>query len=356
METNKSYISRQESTSIKGLLIFLIVLGHNMLFTYYVEPFQGMVYLYCFHIQSFFILPFLYGSKGLTKRRLTDYAVRLYWPYLLLTLLLSIGYYSVYLHNKPEYTGMLQMWLTGDVSLLGKYCGVQIFWFMPAMFALSIVKDLFYSSGKLIKALLLILSIGINVYDWNVLPDICYSVLPYEMISKLPFGLYLGLPYLAYGVLVRWIIKSIVNRQINISNLLVSIFIVFTIIYFYNVTSVQSETILFILKTVMPVLFIIILWYYRNHITRFSLWDKLGDKSFAIYLIHPFIGYILYGIFVSLSLQLSLWYAIIAQIIMLTGGYYLAIGLYRFDRLRKFILPRAIEDLKLGDKQKTNKT
>lgn len=345
MEINKSYISKQESTAIKGVLIFLIVLGHNMLFTYYVEPFQGMVYLYCFHIQSFFILPFLYDSKALSKKRLTNYVVRLYWPYLLLTLLLSVGYYCVYLHNRLDYTGILQMWLTGDVSLLGKYCGVQIFWFMPAMFALSILKDLFYSSGKFIKGVLLALSIGINVYDWNVLPDICYSILPYEMISKLPFGLYLGLPYLIYGVLVRWIIKCLVEHEINVSRILVLIFIVFTIIYFYNVRSVQSESVLFILKTIMPVLFIVLLWYYRNLIVRFSFWEKLGDKSFAIYLIHPFIGYILYGIFVKLNLQLSLGYAIIAQVVMLAGGYYLANLLYHFDRLRKFILPRCIEEL-----------
>ena len=90
MKDSISLISINESTALKGLLIFLIVLGHNMIFTYYVLPYNGMAYLYSFHIQAFFILPFLYDSKILNVKRIKDYFFRLYWPFIIISIILYI--------------------------------------------------------------------------------------------------------------------------------------------------------------------------------------------------------------------------------------------------------------------------
>lgn len=94
MNCNISYISRDHSIWIKGILTILIVLGHNMVFTIPLQK-QGMMsFLYMFHIQGFFILPFLYGinDRSYTKERLKNTIIRFFWPYLLLVTLFVIGY------------------------------------------------------------------------------------------------------------------------------------------------------------------------------------------------------------------------------------------------------------------------
>ena len=212
MDSTISYIKTSESTAIKGFLIFLIILGHNMIFTHYTEPIQGMGYLYCFHIQAFFILPFLYSAKPLTKERLANYFIRLYWPYLLLTTILSVIYSNFYLQKEFDFWGILRMFITGDVDLIKQYCGIQIFWFMPAMFSLSVLKDWFYNSNKVVRAVLLLFSCIANVFLFLASDYGYYYEISTDIRSVIPFGLYLGISYLVFGVFVRWIVGKLKER------------------------------------------------------------------------------------------------------------------------------------------------
>lgn len=345
MDATYSYITIKNSTAIKGLLIFLIVLGHNMIFTYYLEPFQGMGYLYCFHIQSFFILPFLYGSKPLSKNRIVNYFIRLYWPYIILTILMSVGYYTIYLKNGFDFKGVLRMCVTGDVNLIKQYCGIQIFWFMPAMFSLFVLKDYYYYSSRIAKSILLLLSCSANVFLFLAMYNGYYYKISSNIQSYLPFGIYMGVSYLIFGVSVRWIIFRLLTKNRNISIYLMILFFICSIIYFLNVRLMHLYTVLILLKIIMPVVFMLILWYYSNYFVKNRIWEKLGDKTFPIYLLHPFIGYVLYWV-VSEYFQISLFWAIITQIVMLSVSYYLSVGLYRMNRLRMLLLPRSFSDIK----------
>lgn len=76
------------------------------------------------------------------------------------------------------------------------------------------------------------------------------------------------------------------------------------------------------------------------------MWSKLGNKSYAIYLIHPFIGYILFFIFLETLQTLSWWLAITSQIIIIFISYILSKLLYTYPKIRKFILPKNISDIK----------
>lgn len=51
------YIDRDTSSVIKGVLIILIVMGHNKVLCS--TDNKGADYLYLFHVICFFILPFL---------------------------------------------------------------------------------------------------------------------------------------------------------------------------------------------------------------------------------------------------------------------------------------------------------
>lgn len=345
MVVTDSYIKKEESTAIKGFLIFLIILGHNMVFTYYAEPVQGMGYLYCFHIQAFFILPFLYGTRPLSEKRLTNYFIRLYWPYLLLTTILSVVYYNFYLQKNFNFLGILRMYVTGDVSLIKQYCGVQIFWFMPAMFSLSVLKDWFYDSNKVVQVVLLLLSCIANVVLFLSLNQESYYEISAHIRSIVPFGLYVGMSYLVFGVLVRWIIEQLSKRKINYHLGLLFVFIGCSVLYFMNTLLYHKSLIHIFLLIVMPIIFMLILWYNGKAIRHLFFMEKAGDKTFPMYIIHPFIGYILYGFIVRYA-QISLFWAIVTQIMMFLGSYYLSVGLYKVDKIRKILLPRSFLELK----------
>ena len=55
------YIDRDTSSVIKGVLIILIVIGHNKVLCS--TDNKGADYLYLFHVICFFILPFFYDIK-----------------------------------------------------------------------------------------------------------------------------------------------------------------------------------------------------------------------------------------------------------------------------------------------------
>ena len=345
MDSTISYIKISESIAIKGLLIFLIVLGHNMIFTYYAEPIQGMGYLYCFHIQAFFILPFLYGAKPLSKKRLANYFIRLYWPYLLLTTILSVAYSNFYLQKEFDLWGILRLYVTGDVDLIKQYWGIQIFWFMPAMFSLSVLKDWFYNSNKVVQVVLLLLSCIANVFLFLASDYGHYYEISACIRSVVPFGLYPGISYLVFGVFVRWIVGKLKERKIECSSYLIIVFIGCSFLYFMNRLSFHEQMIHVFLLIAMPIIFMLILWYNGRYIQRLFFMEKAGDKTFPMYIIHPFIGYILYGFVVKYA-HISLFWAIVAQIVMFWGSYYLSVGLYKVDRMRRILLPRSFSELK----------
>lgn len=70
------YLTRDESNIIKGILILLIVLGHNH-FLMDGEYVRLQIQLYKFHVIEFFILPFFYKMKADTSwEHLRDIIVR----------------------------------------------------------------------------------------------------------------------------------------------------------------------------------------------------------------------------------------------------------------------------------------
>lgn len=61
-----SKMHHEESTAIKGLLMLLIMLGHNWMLTHNPETGVRLLWkdwVYCFHVYCFFILPWFYGYK-----------------------------------------------------------------------------------------------------------------------------------------------------------------------------------------------------------------------------------------------------------------------------------------------------
>ena len=74
-------LSRDESYTIKGILITLIVLGHMKPLIPWPSP--VFTWLYSFHVACFFVLPFFYkkGSVDNLKKHILKLAVRTGIPY-----------------------------------------------------------------------------------------------------------------------------------------------------------------------------------------------------------------------------------------------------------------------------------
>ena len=145
-------ISYEESKSIKGLLIFLIVLGHNRFFSGIVSD-NVYGWLYTFHVYAFFLLPFFYPEKGIDKYRVKNNAVKLLYVYAVWFLIYAVVY-AVMSYIVPSLSETGQCAVTQDViqyplalitgaqSLLGATSGFLVLWFLPVMFSMLLVKGL----------------------------------------------------------------------------------------------------------------------------------------------------------------------------------------------------------------------
>ena len=348
MNEHVSLLGINESTAIKGLLIVLIVLGHNSFFTTMTEPVQMMGYLYCFHIQCFFIIPFLYGAKPFSIKRCSNYFMRLYWPYIIITTLLYIGYYVIYENNTFDVSILLNILLWGQSSKLSTYCGVQILWFMPAMFSLMVIKDIYYSSNQFIKVVLLLISavflvISLLSEDWGYYHHLFASLLP----NGLPMALNAAMPFLIWGVISRKVIEYLSSNHVNMLYIL-SMWFVLTILYFANILLWQRNiVVLSSLMGLFPILFIIILYKAKYALSNVKFLKACGTGSFQIYIMHPFIGYLLLFImadFVQYTLSYKIGIILFSTCMMLMGGYIFAMIVERSPLIKRYFFPRSFMD------------
>lgn len=316
MNSNTSYINREHSIWVKGILSILIVLGHDMVFTIPLQEYGVMSFLYMFHIQVFFILPFLYGidNHSYTKERLKNTIIRFFWPYLLLVALFVVGYNIVTLFSHFSIRGLFRLYVFCDGITIRQMCGVQIFWFLPSMMCTVLLKELYYRSRAWIKCLLFVLSfifIGFAIYS-----RVSYSTYDSwsHIMRNIPLGGGYAINMLALGVITRWFFSQMVLHKRYVQTAFVGTicFIVCSILYWHYVADFMSRkpfNVLYtILQQVAPVTFIAALVAYINllGIKRRGYISEFGKYSLLIYLISPFVGYVC--AFVAIKLHLMYWW------------------------------------------------
>ena len=84
MNIEKSLLDRNQSTWLKGLLILLIILGHNSILMGNLPGMRKTVlydFLYCFHVSAFFFITSLYNWPNLSKEYIKKIFLKLYKPY-----------------------------------------------------------------------------------------------------------------------------------------------------------------------------------------------------------------------------------------------------------------------------------
>ena len=210
-----SLITKDASTAIKGLLMLLIVFGHTgMLTTNFSTDEKTFLYdwLYTFHVHIFLIMPFIYGYKQKTskgyailndlKHNLVKIGAPYFWFFLLYTLVfITVG------GGKLNLSGIIYAFFFGSQTLMSKYIGFNMMWFLPAMLALVTLKSVWYNSQTVVRNCLLTISIILWLFC------IFRIVEMGEVGLYIPFAISQGFYYLLLGLVSRWLIENFTVKK-----------------------------------------------------------------------------------------------------------------------------------------------
>ena len=195
------YIDRDTSSVIKGVLIILIVMGHNKVLCS--TDNKGADYLYLFHVICFFILPFFYDTKKeITVKRLCDIVVRNWIPYFWICIACYV-ISSVANHEFNWDWSHVWAFVNGTQTPLLKNFGFIFPWFLPTYCSFYILY-LFTNKYKHFYRLLTVLSLITWSFSWSQF---------HYFKGIIPFGIGLAIYYFGFGVLSFYINRLSVRMK-----------------------------------------------------------------------------------------------------------------------------------------------
>lgn len=286
-EASYSLLPRDESNAVKGLLILLIVLGHNK---YLMNDGYSFQFLYSFHVYSFYFLSFLYDYHKenwvqITRKNLR----RLYVPYTFFFLILVL-ICLIQGHNW-DLTQTIVAFVTGtQFNLRGALQYGGFLWFIPTLFSLLMIKTCYYSYPRLRLPLILGSAVA-----W-----IAYAFLFFVKAQiYAPCSCFLG-----YAMLLPALLSRLMVTKVSLSNLCCAfLFLVIAILVIYP--SAVSYKYWVCNRILCPVIIFSLLVKMRSAYCR-KLWiQEYGRYSFQIYLIHVFLYNGAYSIIAHYNLPIG---------------------------------------------------
>lgn len=313
------YIERNLSETIKGVLIVLIVIGHNHVLCPNTEVGGMMDYLYMFHITGFFILPFFYQTTMVfSKKHIGDLIVRNWIPYVWICLLCWLCFSSF---TKNFHFGLdtICSILMGTQTHLSASVGFVFPWFLPTYCTFSILLCLARKYNRVMFVMTL-LSIWIGMWSWGTF---------YNFKNSIPLGIGLAFAYFGPGVI------SFQVRKIWSKSYLIAIpsFILLSISYWNHLDFVY-------LYKLFPICFFLLILELSKFLNTKFL-RLLGRNSLGIYLFHMFFVNIVYRLFP----HNTIW-GIVGFVVSLIIPLLITILIYRLEFVRKLFFPRGLMDLK----------
>lgn len=310
IDFSTSLLTRKESNIIKGILILLVVIGHNGILMgkapgLEVVPFNR--YLYSFHVYCFFFLPFLYNVPSFTLERIKKDFSHLFRPYLMGVFLLSILFY---IQNKTiNLSGVLWAILNGSEYVLKQNLGASFLWFIPSMFTLLFFRNLFISLKN--KYLYVFFSLSLISFLIFYGFQIIYSL---DAGRFLVFGAIPALSYFSIAYIVRFIFEKTINNQ-RFRRTFICLGILSTLIFFYfdncdiNKYIEQIFSRFFLAISVFLCICVLVKMYSDK--VFFRLFEFLGGISMEIYLIHIFIYNALLLLLLKMNVELNFFSGLI---------------------------------------------
>jgi len=141
----KGFLSWDAYESLKGLLILFIAMGHNSILTGVFPNLDW--YLYNFHVSSFLMVSFLFRPEPFTASANRDKLVRYLVPFAICVLLLAPIKWLVQEPPVDVWTSLQSIvlgLLFGTAPLLKEATGFNLFWFLPTIALLAVVRSWYY--------------------------------------------------------------------------------------------------------------------------------------------------------------------------------------------------------------------
>ena len=339
---NQSFLTHDESNAMKGVLILLIALGHDIPFVKMTDSWMVMVWLYLFHLQAFFLLPFLYPLKPLDGKRLVNLLIRFYIPFIVFLIPLL----AIQLLRKQPTPPLYQLpivFVGGGALFLRKFIETQFLWFLPAMCICSIIKEVFATAPPIPKRVMLLL--GATTIFCTIL------TFPKWLMNNNLDYVRLAFRILFLGILLRLMIQSRISWHLPAA----IIFLIGSICFFVHYRlCIKPYTFGYaltpfhhVLVPLMSLSFIIQLHHFRTLLTHSGFLKLLGANSLYIYLFHIYWGYLGSWLLTKLHTPLLLS-SVVCLAAMLGGSLSIALVIRRCPILQSIIFPKTFDDFALA--------
>lgn len=341
---NTISISRSESNSIKGLLIMLVIIGHS--YSLYGFPMSLRSFMYTFHYHCFFILPFLYPIKPLSKERFKNYIARLIIPYLSVFIITFVSLFVYKLikgsADMPYFFYAVKAMVMGGYYPLNSSIGIRYIWFLPAMFSMVILKDYYFTSAsEKMKWFMIVLGIPFYFFLWVCLKGpFCIGIREFLMnISPLSIWQALGILFISLlTVKLLSIFSARLIDDVFITGLFIILFVLFIIIPSHSIF-------ILVLKAVIPVVAFMMLFSFRKLLSKLKLLQKYGEHSFEIYIVQTPVCVILYTM-IPKFLNTGHWYVgVILLFVVISLCYMVAMLVKKIPFFDRFFFPRTWNEL-----------
>ena len=260
-----SSIPRDTSEIMKGILILLIILGHNSILSQCTPDVD--FYLRSFRTPLFLILPWFYiATTPPTWSKIAKRSGKI-WFWYLAFFVVQVILYNLLFDTTFSLGETLKAFFLGGHTLLKGVTGYMYLWFMPAFFFSMLVRDVYTIANKPSRIAMIVASIGIVAF---------FAFHAYTNYIAIIQGVF----FAALGITASLLAlpkKSVYRWGI------IAIFAVCSVLMFVDATKG-------LVLPFMPYIAFLALWsiieFGKNYLNWFQ---HLGKLSMFIYLTHPLI-------------------------------------------------------------------
>lgn len=250
---------------MKGLLIILIILGHNSILSQCIPDTD--FYLKSFRTPLFLILPWFYiATTPPTWTKIAKRSGKI-WFWYLAFFVVQVVFYNLLFDTTFSVGETLKAFFLGGHTLLKGVTGYMYLWFMPAFFFSMLVRDIYTIANKPSRIAMAIASIGVVVFF------AFHSYTSYIAIIQ-------GIFFAALGIAAS--LFSLPEKSSH-RWCLVLLFVICSILMFIDITKS-------FIRPLMPFVAFFALWSVIEFGEKYLGWLKgFGKLSLFIYLTHPLI-------------------------------------------------------------------
>ncbi len=334
--------------AVKGILILLIVIGHNTLIVEKVP--HVFPALYYFHVYAFLLIPFLYPVRPLSGKFVGDRSIRYLVPHIAFYTLAAVAFLVIYKTRFPQWMGKYTIGLViSSARACDNATGFQLYFFLPTLLFLNIALSLYKMIPTLYKVLFAIVSVFLHLYI-GVLPDVYKYYIPF------------GLPIIIYlfpiGLLTRRLWDIVYNYKSTALSIIMAVLAIVIIVFCrYHGTYVNLAYLKLygiekpqwmVVHDFLPIVCFFAILLNSTFLAKIPFLSELGRYSLVIFLTHSlFYQFILRIVLIfwrkSSNTVSSAIILIVTLLLTLILSYLTGYLINRVSILQKMITPRSAD-------------